>query len=184
LRLWPREINFRRILRQNDDRLLGDSSSRRFLMRLQNVLKRGFAVVEQAIRGLHLSPSAAGRGKAGGRMCRELREHFPQAVVQSIVLEIRRLHFINNPWGQHRQSFDLLLPLALTHFVAIIPQHAYSTNPNAEMCGTTRVVETPRWGQASGLPRRASVSLADDGQNRVAILCGVFRRRNEQSGAR
>jgi len=97
----PGKIDLRRILGQNHDSLSGDAALRRLLMRLQNVIERHLLVVKQPIRRFHLGAPPASRRNTGRGMRRQLREHLAQTIIQSFVLQIHLLHFLNHPRRKH-----------------------------------------------------------------------------------
>ena len=59
----------------------------------QNIFEGGLLVVEKTTGADQFrTPTIVGRN-AGRGLGRPLRQHFSQAIVQSLVLEINRLHF-------------------------------------------------------------------------------------------
>ena len=101
LLLRPREIQLRRVLRQNHHRLFGHATPRSVNVRLQNVLETKPLVLEQTIRRRHLGIPAACRGNARRGLPRQLREHDGQPFVQSLIGKVCGLHFLTRPGSQH-----------------------------------------------------------------------------------
>ncbi len=136
-------------------------------------VKACILIVEQTIGGRHLSVSAAGRRNAGRRMPSQLREHLPQAIVQTFVLQIRRLHLVQHPGNHHRSP-------SLTRFAtlgpSIGPSDRLSLPRPRRRCVEQRGRELPE----SGRPDRPSPGGGDRVlAGRVAptkLVCRCFLR--------
>ncbi len=92
-----RDLDFRRILHEHHDRLRGHALPWGIRVRLEDVFKIGFRVGEQPVRAVHLRTAATSRRNAGRRWRRRFLKHFRKPLVQTFVLEIRRLHFAPIP---------------------------------------------------------------------------------------
>ena len=115
LLLRPREIQLRRVLRQNHHRLLGHATPRGVDVRLQNVLETKPLVLEQTIRRRHLGIPAACRGDARRGLPRQLREHDGQPFVQAFIGKVCGL-----PWA----SFPTVI--AVSRLTSIAMQRSRS----------------------------------------------------------
>ena len=97
LLLGPGQVDFRRILCQNNQWLLRDPSTRLFDVRRENVVKANLFVVKETVGGRRFGIAAAGRWNARRGVSPQLREHFLQAAVQALVVQVHVFHFVPCP---------------------------------------------------------------------------------------
>ena len=99
LHLRPSQVDFRGILHKQNHLLPSDSLAGPLMMRLDDLPPRHLVVIEEAISGRHLRMTAAGRRDAGRGPITEIRDDLSQPIVQSLVFEVRRRHFVLCPYG-------------------------------------------------------------------------------------
>jgi hypothetical protein len=92
-----RQIDLRCVLGEDHHGLLSHPFVSRFNMRLQNIFKRDFLVIEKTIGRHGLSTPTASCGNTCGRMTTQLVKDLAHPFIQTLVPQIDIFHFFGYP---------------------------------------------------------------------------------------
>jgi hypothetical protein len=95
------EVEFRRVLHDQHDRLPTHPPLSRFEMRLQNLLRRDGRIVEKPIRRERVAPPLARRIDTRLRVGSERFHDQLTASIQTLVSQINPQKFLSNPFAHH-----------------------------------------------------------------------------------